>query len=70
LTFTNRASTQSTNRRYVTTIYEWLKGGWFNVFDAITQRDYRLRGNTFKIVEAANTKQKTAAADGNAKAKS
>jgi len=31
--------------------------GWFNVVDAATQQDYWLPGNTFKIVEAAETKQ-------------
>lgn len=36
------------------------KGGWFNVVDAVTQQDYWLHGNTFKIVEAASTKQKAA----------
>jgi hypothetical protein len=34
--------------------------GWFNVVDAVTQQDYWLPGNTFKIVEAAETKQKAA----------
>jgi hypothetical protein len=34
------------------------RGGWFNVVDAVTQQDYWLHGNAFKIVEAANTKQK------------
>jgi hypothetical protein len=33
------------------------KGGWFNVVDAVTQQDYWLHGNTFKIVEDTNTKQ-------------
>lgn len=32
--------------------------GWINVVDTATQQDYWLPGNTFKIVEAANTKQK------------
>jgi hypothetical protein len=35
-------------------------GGWFNIVNAVTQEDYWLHGNTFKIVEVANTKQKTA----------
>jgi hypothetical protein len=33
------------------------KGEWFNVVDATTQQDYWLHGNTFKIVEVAETKQ-------------
>jgi hypothetical protein len=41
-------------------IYEMAEEGWFNVVDATTQRDYWLPGNTFKIVETAETKQKTA----------
>jgi hypothetical protein len=34
--------------------------GWFNVVDAATQQDYWLPGNTFKIVETVNIKQKPA----------
>lgn len=34
--------------------------GWFNVVDPATQQDYWLPGNTFKIVEDAETKQKAA----------
>lgn len=34
--------------------------GWFNVVDTATQQGYWLPGNTFKIVEDTNSKQKTA----------
>lgn len=42
-------------------VYEMAaEDGWFNVIDATGQQDYWLHGNTFKIVEDTNTKQKPA----------